>query len=122
MNQTFIDLLVPFLPSLNGRPLAEDSRLHDLGLNSMKSIDLLFAIEDELSVSLPDDDLNDSTFAPQSLPGRPRMPMPWLTARQIPHWTILTAEPSLAFTPTGTKMARATIANSPMYSIDDAPR
>lgn len=63
MNQTFIDLLVPFLPSLNGRPLTEDSRLHDLGLNSMKAIDLLFAIEDDLSVSLPDDDLNDSTFA-----------------------------------------------------------
>lgn len=63
MNQTFTDLLVPFLPYLNGAPLTEDSRLHDLGLNSMKAIDLLFSIEDELGVSLPDDDLNDATFA-----------------------------------------------------------
>lgn len=63
MNQTFTDLLVPFLPYLNGKPLTEDSRLHDLGLNSMKAIDLLFTIEDELGVSLPDEDLNDTTFA-----------------------------------------------------------
>ncbi|MFG1837143.1 acyl carrier protein [Micromonospora sp. NPDC049175] len=63
MNQTFQDLLVPYLPYLNGRQVTEESRLHDLGLNSMKAIDLLFTIEDELGVSLPDEDLNDSTFA-----------------------------------------------------------
>ncbi|WFE41158.1 phosphopantetheine-binding protein [Micromonospora sp. WMMD998] len=63
MNQTFQNLLMPFLPYLNGRPITEDTRLHDLGLNSMKAIDLLFTIEDELGVSLPDEDLNDSTFA-----------------------------------------------------------
>nr|WP_237524418.1 acyl carrier protein [Streptomyces sp. SID5643] len=51
------------MPYLNGKPLTEDSRLHDLGLNSMKAIDLLFGIEDELGVSLPDEDLNDATFA-----------------------------------------------------------
>ncbi|MFF6914297.1 MULTISPECIES: acyl carrier protein [unclassified Streptomyces] len=63
MNQPFIDLLTPFLPNLGDRPLTEDSRLHDLGMNSMKAIDLLFAIEDGLGVSLPDEDLNDTTFA-----------------------------------------------------------
>ncbi|GHH45288.1 acyl carrier protein [Streptomyces candidus] len=63
MNATFENLLTPFLPYLNGNPLTEDSRLHDLGLNSMKAIDLLFTIEDELGVSLPDEDLNDATFA-----------------------------------------------------------
>jgi len=63
VNQPFIDLLTPFLPNLGDRPLTEDSRLHDLGMNSMKAIDLLFAIEDGLGVSLPDEDLNDTTFA-----------------------------------------------------------
>ncbi|MFJ8593535.1 acyl carrier protein [Streptomyces sp. NPDC093598] len=63
MNETFTHLLAPFLPYLKDQPLTEDSRLHDLGLNSMKAIDLLFTIEDELGVSLPDEDLNDATFA-----------------------------------------------------------
>nr|WP_239116079.1 phosphopantetheine-binding protein [Streptomyces sp. SID8499] len=56
-------MLTPFLPNLGDRSLTEDSRLHDLGMNSMKAIDLLFAIEDGLGVSLPDEDLNDTTFA-----------------------------------------------------------
>lgn len=62
MNPTFENLLIPFLPYLNGNPITEESRLHDLGLNSMKAIDLLFTIEDELGVALPDEDLNDATF------------------------------------------------------------
>lgn len=63
MNERFSQLLTPFLPLLRDRPLTEDVRLRDLGLDSMQSIDLLFGIEDTFEVALSDDDLNDSTFA-----------------------------------------------------------
>jgi acyl carrier protein len=63
MDQKFVDLLTPFLKFLDGRPVTAESRLRELGLDSMKSIDLLFAIEDTFDVSLPDEDLNDTTFA-----------------------------------------------------------
>jgi acyl carrier protein len=59
----FTELLRPYLPVLGDRPLTEDTSLRELGLDSMHAIDLLFAIEDELDVSLPDEDLNDKTFA-----------------------------------------------------------
>jgi acyl carrier protein len=59
----FTDLLTPYLPFLGDRSLDHDSRLRDLGLDSMKSIELLFAIEDAYGFSLPDEDLNDTTFA-----------------------------------------------------------
>jgi acyl carrier protein len=63
VNARFVELLVPYLPFLAGQRLTEESDLRDLGLDSMKSIDLLFAIEDTLGVALPDEDLNDTTFA-----------------------------------------------------------
>ncbi|GAB7046425.1 acyl carrier protein [Catenuloplanes indicus] len=63
MDPRFTELLTGYLPYLDGRPLTPDSRLRDLGLDSMHSIDLLFAIEDALQVTLPDDYLNDETFA-----------------------------------------------------------
>ncbi len=63
MNPRFVQLLTPFLPLLRNQELTENVRLRDLGLDSMKSIDLLFGIEDAFKVSLSDEDLNDSTFA-----------------------------------------------------------
>ncbi|MGP2436203.1 phosphopantetheine-binding protein [Streptomyces sp. JW3] len=63
MDPRFTEMLAPFLKHLGGRELTEDSRLHELGLDSMKSIELLFAIEDTFGLSLPDKDLNDTTFA-----------------------------------------------------------
>jgi acyl carrier protein len=63
MSPQFAELLKTYLPYLKDQPLTPQSRLRDLGLDSMKSIDLLFAIEDNLGVCLPDDDLNDTTFA-----------------------------------------------------------
>lgn len=63
METRFTDLLTPYLPFLGDRSLDRDSRLRDLGLDSMKSIELLFAIEDAYGFSLPDEDLNDTTFA-----------------------------------------------------------
>ncbi|MFI1726742.1 phosphopantetheine-binding protein [Streptomyces sp. NPDC020489] len=63
MDTVFEKVLRDHLPRLQEQPLDHDTDLRDLGLDSMKSVDLLFAIEDEMDVSLPDDDLNESTFA-----------------------------------------------------------
>jgi acyl carrier protein len=63
MNQRFVAILTPYLKFLQGRPITEQSRLRDLGLDSMQSIDLLFAVEDAFGVSLPEEYLNDTTFA-----------------------------------------------------------
>ncbi|MFJ6632449.1 phosphopantetheine-binding protein [Streptomyces sp. NPDC091376] len=63
MDTRFTDLLAPFLKYLGDQELTEASDLRKLGLDSMQSIELLFAIEDTFDVSLPDEDLNDATFA-----------------------------------------------------------
>ncbi|GII66304.1 hypothetical protein Skr01_63890 [Sphaerisporangium krabiense] len=63
MNDRFVDVLVPHLTFLGDRPLTEDDRLADLGLDSMHAIDLLFDLEDGLGVTLPDEELNATTFA-----------------------------------------------------------
>ncbi|KAB8161589.1 acyl carrier protein [Streptomyces sp. 3MP-14] len=63
MDPRFTELLVPFLKHLRGRELTETSPLPALGLDSMQSIELLFAIEDTFGIALPDEDLNDATFA-----------------------------------------------------------
>ena len=63
MDERFTALLTRFLPARGDRELTPETPLRDLGLDSMQSIELLFAIEDEFGVSLPDDDLTDTTFA-----------------------------------------------------------
>lgn len=63
MDPRFVELLTPFLKFLRGREITPESRLMELGLDSMQSIELLFAIEDTFGISLPDEDLNDATFA-----------------------------------------------------------
>ena len=62
MDPRFVTLLKPFLRFLGDAPLEPDSALRALGLDSMKAIDLLFAIEDEFEVVLPDTLMNDATF------------------------------------------------------------
>ena len=63
MDDRFVTLLRPFLRFLpEGRTPAPDDRLHDLGLDSMQAIELLFAVEDTFGVSLPDEKLTDATF------------------------------------------------------------
>jgi acyl carrier protein len=54
-------LLKPFLRFLDA-PLEAGSSLRELGLDSMKAIDLLFAIEDEFGIMLPDELMKDETF------------------------------------------------------------
>ncbi|MEV4816023.1 phosphopantetheine-binding protein [Micromonospora tulbaghiae] len=63
MNAEFTELLRPFLKFAGPDEITEESRLRDLGLDSMREIELLFAIEDTFGVSVPDDKLVDSTFA-----------------------------------------------------------
>lgn len=63
MDSRFIDLLTPFLKFAADQEITADSKLRDLGLDSMQSIELLFAIEDAYGIALPDDELNDTTFA-----------------------------------------------------------
>ncbi|GHG14343.1 MULTISPECIES: acyl carrier protein [Amycolatopsis] len=48
--------------------LEPDSSLHGLGLDSMRSVELLFDLEDSYEVTLPDEALTAETFAtPRSL-------------------------------------------------------
>jgi acyl carrier protein len=53
----------PYLPLLDpGMALTPDSRLPDLGLDSMGTVSLLIELEDAFDVSIPDDLLTASTF------------------------------------------------------------
>ena len=65
MDPRYIDLLQPFLKrgGSDGVTVTPDTDLRKLGVDSMQAIELLFAIEDTFGISLPDDDLNDTTFA-----------------------------------------------------------
>jgi acyl carrier protein len=62
MDPEFATMLRPFLRYAGDRELTPDSRLRDLGLDSMQAIELLFGIEDSYGVTLPDDKLVDATF------------------------------------------------------------
>ena len=45
------------------RPLPPDASLKDLGLDSMQAVELVFDLEDELDVLLPDEAMTAETFA-----------------------------------------------------------
>ncbi|MFF8830835.1 acyl carrier protein [Streptomyces sp. NPDC015131] len=63
MDQIFVDTLRPHLRYLDpGQELRPEDRLRDLGLNSMQAIDLVFDLEDNVGVLLPDDQLTDANF------------------------------------------------------------
>lgn len=62
MDADFSTVLQPFLKYAGELRITEASRLRDLGLDSMRAIQLLFAVEDAYQVSLPDELLTDSTF------------------------------------------------------------
>ncbi len=63
MNEQFTQVLTPHLKFLGSRPITADSDLVELGLDSMQAINVLFDLEDAFGVSLPDDELNERTFA-----------------------------------------------------------
>ena len=62
MDPGFATVLRPFLKYAGDQEITAESRLRDLGLDSMQAIELLFAIEDGYGVTLPDDKLVDATF------------------------------------------------------------
>jgi acyl carrier protein len=62
MDPGFATMLRPFLKYAGDQEFTAESRLRDLGLDSMQAIELLFAIEDSYGVMLPDDKLVDATF------------------------------------------------------------
>jgi acyl carrier protein len=63
MNPQFERTVSAHLKFLGDDGLTPDAGLADLGLDSMQAIDLLFDLEDAFDVSLPDSELNETTFA-----------------------------------------------------------
>lgn len=64
MNDTFETVLRRHLTYLAAdAPLDPDAALKDLGLDSMRAVDLVFDLEDEMGVMLPDEAMNAATFA-----------------------------------------------------------
>ncbi len=59
----FEEILRPFLPFADSGELSGSSDLGALGLDSMSIVALLADIEDRYGVELPDDILNEATFA-----------------------------------------------------------
>ncbi len=59
----FEELLKPHLPFAADGPLQPDDDLAGLGLDSMSIVQLLADIEDRYGLELPDDILNEATFA-----------------------------------------------------------
>ncbi|WP_411102547.1 phosphopantetheine-binding protein [Streptomyces sp. cmx-4-9] len=58
-----VALLRRHLPELaEDTPITEDSPLAELGLDSMRAVDVLFDIEDTFGVNLPDAALRPDTF------------------------------------------------------------
>lgn len=63
MNPEFEVVLRKYLPYLApAAPLSPDDELKALGLDSMKSVDLVFDLEDVLGVMLPDEAMTATTF------------------------------------------------------------
>jgi acyl carrier protein len=62
MDAEFVAMLKPFLKYAGDDDITEQSKLRDLGLDSMRAIELLFAVEDAYGVTVPDDKLTDTTF------------------------------------------------------------
>lgn len=62
LDAEFAALLSRYLKYAGAGELTGDARLRDLGLDSMRAIDLLFAVEDQYGVTIPDERLTDATF------------------------------------------------------------
>jgi acyl carrier protein len=62
VNADFVTLLRPYLKYAGSQEITAEARLRDLGLDSMRAIELLFAVEDAYGVVIPDEKLVDATF------------------------------------------------------------
>lgn len=63
MDTHFLTMLTPFLKYAGADAVAPDAALRDLGLDSMRAVELLFALEDGYDIVFPDELLTDATFA-----------------------------------------------------------
>ena len=61
--RTFQELLRPHLPYADSGELTEWNELANLGLDSMGIVALMGDLEDHYGIELPDDILNEATFA-----------------------------------------------------------
>jgi acyl carrier protein len=60
----FLETLAPHLPSVgDARDIPLDAPLRELGLNSLRAVDLLIDLEDRFSIAFPDEALTDENFA-----------------------------------------------------------
>jgi acyl carrier protein len=50
-------------PPASGRPLPIDVRLSDLGMSSMKMVNLMLSVESEFNIVIPQADINPENFA-----------------------------------------------------------
>jgi acyl carrier protein len=50
-------------PPASGRPLPIDARLSDLGMSSMKMVNLMLSVESEFNIVIPQSDINPENFA-----------------------------------------------------------
>jgi acyl carrier protein len=62
VNAEFAALLRPYLKYAGDQEIGGDARLRDLGLDSMRAIEVLFAVEDAFGITIPDEKLTDATF------------------------------------------------------------
>jgi acyl carrier protein len=58
----FVELVRPFLKFAGDQELTPASRLRELGLDSMRAIEMLFALEDTYGVIVPDEKLVEESF------------------------------------------------------------
>jgi acyl carrier protein len=63
VDQDFAALLLHYLKLAGAADLTPDAELRALGLDSMRAVELLFAVEDAYAVVIPDERLTDETFA-----------------------------------------------------------
>jgi acyl carrier protein len=50
-------------PPASGRPLPIDARLNDLGMSSIKMVNLMLSVESEFDIAIPQADINPENFA-----------------------------------------------------------
>jgi acyl carrier protein len=62
VNAEFTALLRPYLKYAGNQEISGDASLRDLGLDSMRAIEVLFAVEDAFGIMIPDEKLTDATF------------------------------------------------------------
>ena len=66
VDRRLLDILRRHLRYADPSALDPDRSLRDLGLDSMRAIELLFDVEAEFGIEVPDELLSDETFATAS--------------------------------------------------------